>query len=397
MSALFTPITLRGVTARNRIAVSPMCQYSAADGVADDWHLVHLGRFAQGGAGIVFVEATAVEARGRITNGDLGLWHDGQVEPLRRVASFLKAQGAVPAIQLGHAGRKGSAQRPWDGNGPLGAADAARGDAPWPTVAPSPLPMAPGWHVPAELSAADLPALVARWREAAARALAAGFEIAEVHAAHGYLLHQFLSPLSNARADAYGGDLAGRMRLPLEVAEAVRAAWPADRPVFVRVSAVDGVEGGVSVEDTVAFARELKARGIDVVDVSSGGLQGAATAARVRREPGFQVPFAERVRREAGIPTMAVGLILEPAQAEAIVRDGRADIVALAREALFNPNWPHHARLALEGRDGGGAGFADWPEQSGWWLERREAALADLGLASLRNAPVAPSPAEEEG
>ena len=372
---LFRPLSLRGVPLRNRIVISPMCQYSAVDGLASDWHLVHLGRFALGGAGTVFVEATAVHRDGRITNGDLGLWSDAQVPPLRRIARFLAEQGAVPAIQLAHAGRKASMQRPWHGNGPIDDMDRARGEDAWPVVAPSALPMDEGWLVPHELSPAEMAALREAWRQAAVRALESGFEIVELHAAHGYLLHEFLSPLSNRRGDAYGGDRAGRMRFPLEVAETLRAVWPQDRPVFVRVSAVDGIEGGWTLEDTVAFARELKARGVDLVDCSSGGLAGSATAARVPRGPGFQVPFAERIRREAEVMTMAVGLIIEPQQAEDILKKGQADLVAIGREALFDPNWPAHAELALgASRDP----FASWPVQHGWWLERRERALRAL-------------------
>jgi 2,4-dienoyl-CoA reductase-like NADH-dependent reductase (Old Yellow Enzyme family) len=376
---LFTPLTLRGLTLRNRVVVSPMCQYSAEGGVAQDWHLVHLGKFAQGGAGVVFVEATAVEERGRITHGDLGIWGEQHIPPLRRIARFLKDQGAVPAIQLAHAGRKASMQRPWYGNGPLDDEDRARGDKPWPIVAPSPLPLDAGWLTPAELSAAELGELKHSFRRSAERALSAGFEIVELHAAHGYLLHEFLSPLANRRSDEYGGDRARRMRFPLEVAETVRAAWPADRPVFVRVSAVDGPEGGWMLDDTVAFARELKARGIDVVDCSSGGIAGSATAGRnAPRGVGFQVPYAERVRREAGIATMAVGLILEPGQAEAVLREERADLVAVGRQALDDPNWPLHAARAL-----GLAGeFAAWPRQYGWWLERREKVLQSIRQAA---------------
>ncbi len=372
---LFRPVSLRGVPLRNRIVISPMCQYSAVDGLASDWHLVHLGRFALGGAGTVFVEATAVHPRGRITHGDLGLWSDSQIPPLRRIARFLAEHGAVPAIQLAHAGRKASMQRPWHGNGPIDDTDRARGEDAWPVVAPSALPMDEGWLVPHELSPAEMAALREAWRQAAVRALESGFEIVELHAAHGYLLHEFLSPLSNRRGDAYGGDRAGRMRFPLEVAETLRAVWPQDRPVFVRVSAVDGIEGGWTLEDTVAFARELKARGVDLVDCSSGGLAGSATAARVPRGPGFQVPFAERIRREAELMTMAVGLIVEQQQAENILKKGQADLVAIGREALFDPNWPAHAELALgASRDP----FASWPVQHGWWLERRERALRAL-------------------
>ncbi|WP_114860730.1 NADH:flavin oxidoreductase/NADH oxidase [Azospirillum brasilense] len=368
---LCQPVALRGTTLRNPIVISPMCQYSAVDGEAGDWHRVHLGRFAMGGAGMVMVEATAVTAQGRITPGDLGLWDDRQIPGLRGIAGTLKGLGAVPGIQLGHAGRKAATQRPWQGHGPLAAADAARGEPPWPVIAPSPLPVADGWPVPAELDRAGLAALVEAWRTAAARALEAGFEVVELHCAHGYLLHQFLSPLSNRRTDGYGGDPAGRCRFPLEVAAAVRAVWPADRPMFVRLSATDWIEGGWTIEDSVAFSRDLRDLGIDVIDCSSGGMTGvSATAAAVPRHPGFQVPFAGRIRREAGIATMAVGLILDGRQAEAILRDGEADLVAIGREALDDPNWPLHARQQLcDGR------FDGWPEQSGWWLARRARTL----------------------
>jgi 2,4-dienoyl-CoA reductase-like NADH-dependent reductase (Old Yellow Enzyme family) len=377
---LFESTRLRGVVARNRIATSPMCQYSATDGVANDWHLVHLGKFAQGGAGIVFVEATAVEARGRITHGDLGIWNDAQREPLRRIAAFIRGQGAVPAIQLAHAGRKASMQRPWHGNGPMGAADRERGEQPWGIVAPSAIPIDEGWLRPAELSFDDLATLREAWRAAALRALDAGFDIVEIHSAHGYLLHEFLSPLSNRRNDAYGGERAGRMRFPLEIAETVRGVWPDDKPVFVRVSATDAIDGGWTIGDTVAFAGELKARGVDVIDCSSGGLLGSATAGRViPRGLGFQVPFAEEVRRRTGIATMAVGLILDGEQAEAILTEEKADIIAIGREALADPNWPLHAARQLVGE---AADYAGWPVQYGWWLERRAPLLRSLREAA---------------
>ncbi|HZT48750.1 MAG TPA: NADH:flavin oxidoreductase/NADH oxidase, partial [Hyphomicrobiaceae bacterium] len=319
---LFTPLAIKSVTLKNRVVIAPMATYSAVDGLAQDWHLAHLGRLALGGAGLVFVEATAVTEQGRITNGDLGLWSSAHVPPLRRIAEFMKSVGAVPAIQIAHAGRKGSMQRPWHGNGALTPEDLARGDKKWDIVAPTSEPMAEGHIVPRQLSVSDLAVLKGQWADAARRALDAGFEVLEIHNAHGYLIHQFLSPLSNKRNDAYGGDFAGRTRFPLEVAEAVRAAWPKDKPLFLRVSAVDGVDGGWTMDDTVAYARELKARGIDVIDCSSGGLFGSATAARVKRTWGFQVPFAERVRREAGIMSMAVGLIVEPKFAESILQKG---------------------------------------------------------------------------
>ncbi len=369
---LFQPIELRGVRARNRCVLSPMCQYSAEDGFVNDWHFVHLGKFAQGGAGIVFTEAAAVESIGRITHGDVGIWSDDQVPGLRRIAEFLKANGAVPAIQLAHAGRKASMQRPWYGNAALDAADRARGEDIWPVVAPSSIALDTGWLTPHALTREDIGELKDHWRAAAQRALAAGFEVIEMHSAHGYLSHEFLSPLSNKRDDEYGGSLANRMRFTLETAETIRAVWPEDRPMFVRVSAVDGIEGGWSIEDTVALARELKARGVDVIDCSSGGLMGSATAARVKRGPGFQVPFAEQVRRDAGLKTMAVGLILDGPQAEAILQAGQADLIAIGREALHDPNWFLHAESAL----GVTGEFESWPQQYGWWLTRRAQGMA---------------------
>ena len=287
-----------------------MCQYSAEDGMANDWHLIHLGKFAQGGAGIVMSEAAAVVAEGRITHGDLGLWHVGQIAPLKRITAFLRAHGSVPAIQLAHAGRKASMQRPWYGNAALTAEDHARGDKPWDIVAPSAIPMDDGWLMPHELTLKDLEKLREDWRQAALRAVEANFDVLEIHCAHGYLLHEFLSPLSNHRSDAYGGDRAGRMKHPLEIIETVRGVWPADRPLFVRISSVDGIDGGIDIADSVAFVNEAKARGADVIDCSSGGLMGSATAARIPRGYSFQVPFAEQIRREAKVTTMAVGLII---------------------------------------------------------------------------------------
>jgi len=364
---LFTPIALRGVALPNRVVISPMCQYSAIDGVANDWHLVHLGKFATGGAGAVIVEATAVEERGRITHGDMGLWHDGQIAPLKRIAEFIKANGAVAGIQIAHSGRKGSMQRPWFGNAVLNQADFDRGDKPWQMVGPSALPVAEGWPVPHALSVAEIASLIERWADTARRALACGFDLLEIHSAHGYLLHSFLSPLSNRRDDAYGGDRRGRTRLALEVTEAVRAVWPEDKPLFYRISSTDGVDGGWTLDDTIALAKELKPRGVDVIDCSSGGISGPATAAGVRRQPGFQVPFAERIRRESGLMTQAVGLITHPRQAEAILRSGQADLIAIGREALYQPNWPLHAAAML----GADPRFEDWPVQYGWWLVRR--------------------------
>jgi 2,4-dienoyl-CoA reductase-like NADH-dependent reductase (Old Yellow Enzyme family) len=373
---LFTPITLRGVTLKNRVVIAPMAMYSAVDGIAQDFHFAHWGRFVLGGAGLVFIEATAVTDQGRITNGDLGLWSSAHMPPLQRFAAFAKSQGVAPAIQLAHAGRKGSMQRPWFGNGPLTAEDLARGEKTWDIVAPTTAPMAEGYIVPRALSVSDLATLKGQWVDAAKRAIDCGFEVLEIHNAHGYLIHEFLSPLSNTRNDGYGGDFAGRTRFPLELAEALRAVWPKDKPVFLRVSAVDGVDGGWNMDDTVAYAKELKTRGIDVIDCSSGGLFGSATAARIKRSWGFQVAYAERVRREAGIKSMAVGLIVDPHHAEDILQKGEADLIAIAREALVNPSWPQMAEITL-GRNASDA-MDDWPVQYGWWLKHRERSIAQI-------------------
>jgi len=336
---LFDPLTLRGVTLRNRIGVSPMCQYSAVDGVAGDWHLVHLGGLAQGGAGLVLTEATAVEAIGRISPADLGLWDDGQIEPLARIARFVKSQGAVPGIQLAHAGRKGSVGPPWvNGGAPLRPPQGG-----WNVVSASYLPFGEGYPVPMPLGSTDVDRLPGLFAAAARRALSAGFEVVEIHAAHGYLLHQFLSPLSNKRGDGYGGPFDGRTRLIREVIGAVRGCLPERVPVLLRVSATDWVEGGWDLEQTVELARLAKGQGVDLVDCSSGGL---VPNAKVAIGPGYQVPFAERVRREAGIATAAVGLITSAQQAEAIVAEGKADVVLMGRELLRNPRFPLQAAPA---------------------------------------------------
>ena len=376
--ALLRPLALRDVTLKSRVVVSPMCQYSASEGHIGDWHRGHHTTLARGGAALVFVEATAVARDGRISHGDTGIWSDDHVAGLKEIAAIIGRHGAVPGIQIGHAGRKASAQRPWEGNGPLGAADAARGDAPWSTVAPSALPYMEGWPTPAELTDNEVGELVAAFGAAARRALAAGFRVLELHGAHGYLVHSFLSPISNRRTDRWGGDLKRRMAFALAIAEEVRGHWPAGLPLFFRTSAVDHVEGGWEIADTVALARELKARGVDVMDCSSGGVAGAVTAARVPRPMGWQAPYAEQVRREAGIAAMAVGLILEPAHANALIAEGKADLVALGREMLRNPFWPLQADEAL----GSDPGFDAWPEQYGWWLDKR--AKAGIEVNSVR-------------
>ncbi|MHB8416853.1 MAG: NADH:flavin oxidoreductase/NADH oxidase [Myxococcales bacterium] len=348
MSALFEPLRLRGVTFKNRIFVSPMCQYSSRDGLPADWHLVHLGSRAVGGAALVMVEATAVCPEGRISPGDSGLWSAGHAAAFARITAFLREQGAVPGIQLAHAGRKASTAAPWDGGGPV---PPERGG--WPIVAPSPLPFTPAHAAPRELGASDIDALVDRFAEGARLSLSAGFEVIELHFAHGYLVHEFLSPLSNRRSDAYGGSLENRLRLALRIAGAVRAVWPPERPLFVRVSATDWVEGGWDLPQTLALARGLKALGVDLLDCSSGGL---VADAKVPLAPGYQVPFAAAVRRETALPTGAVGMITEPAQAEAIVAKGEADAVFLARQLLREPYWPLRAAREL------GADVA-WPKQ----------------------------------
>lgn len=367
---LFSPITLRGLTLRNRVAIAPMCQYSAEDGLANDWHFAHLAKFAIGGAGAVMTEAAAVQERGRITHGDLGIWSDAHADALKPVVAFMKSQGAAAGIQLAHAGRKASMQRPWFGNGPLGPEDHARGDDPWDIVGASALPLDDGWLTPAEMSAEDIARLTADFVAAAKRADAAGFDFAEIHGAHGYLIQTFLSPLSNKRSDAWGGDLAGRMKLAVDVARAVREAWPAEKPLFFRISSVDGVEGGWEMDDSVALAKALKSVGVDMVDCSSrGNTAGGATANPAAQAAGYQTPYAARIREEAQIATQAVGLILDGPTAEAVLQEGRADLIAIGREALFDPFWALHQAKAM-----GVETYEAWPEQYGWWLERREGA-----------------------
>ncbi len=366
-SHLFSPLTLRSITLRNRTVVSPMCQYSADDGFANDWHLAHLGQFAMGGFGLVFTEATAVTAEGRITHGDLGLWSDAHIEPIARVASYVHAQGAALGMQLAHAGRKASMQRPWFGNGPLGAADVARGDVAWPIVGPVARPHSEGWLVPQALDEEGIAGIVRAFADAARRADAAGIDAIEIHGAHGYLLHSFLSPVANTRTDAYGGNLAGRMRFPLEVVRAVRAAWPAGKPLFFRTSTIDGVDTGWTLDDAVTLARALKDAGVDVIDCSAGGF----LSSRLDIKPGYLVGNAARIRAGAGVATQAVGFILTARQAEDVLQSGAADLVAIGREALLDPHWAGRAAVELEGD----AGWAHWPAQYAWWLERRVALM----------------------
>ena len=365
-SALFSPLTLRSVTFKNRVMVSPMAQYSARDGHVTDWHFTHFAKFALGGAGLVCMEASKVERRGLGTVGDQGLWKDEHVEPLKPIVQFIKSMGAVPGIQLNHAGRKAGTLKPWEGFGPLDRSRPVEGEEHWEVVAPSAVPYLEGWPIPRAMTLEDIAVVIEAFAQAARRAHEAGMEVIELHGAHGYLVHEFLSPASNVRTDRYGGSLGNRMRFALEVTEAVRRHWPGDKPLLFRVSAQD--EGGWTLDDSVVLARELKALGVDAIDCSSGGLNvRSPTAAATSRQPGFQVPFAERIRRDAQIPTIAVGLILKPEQAEAIIANGQADLVAIGREMLYNPFWPVHAAKAL----GVDPEFRNMPPQYGWWLDRR--------------------------
>jgi 2,4-dienoyl-CoA reductase-like NADH-dependent reductase (Old Yellow Enzyme family) len=366
---LFTPYTIRGTTLPNRVVVAPMHQYSAVRGHATDWHLMNIGRFATGGAGLVFIESTKVERRGCGTVGDLGIWDDEFIPHFRRMADFMRAHGCVPALQIGHSGRKARMFRPWEGAKPL-TREAAESQGvtdweAWELVAPSALPGGEGEPTPRALTRAEIPDLIQRWADAARRAHAAGIEVLEIHAAHGYLLHQFLSPQANVRNDEYGGSEANRMRLVVEIVEAIRAVWPAEKPLFLRLSVTD--DAGWDEAQSAALARIVHPKGVDVIDCSSGGITGRPTAGPGGY--GYQVPLSEYVRREAGIPTMAVGLIVHADQAEAVLQQGQADLIALAREILYNPNWPLDAARKL----GAEIGYGAIPPQGGWWLAKRTA------------------------
>jgi 2,4-dienoyl-CoA reductase-like NADH-dependent reductase (Old Yellow Enzyme family) len=347
VTLLLSPLTLRGTTLRNRIVVSPMCQYSSRDGHPTDWHLVHLGGLARGGAGLVIAEATAVVPEGRISTADAGIWNDAQAQDYQRITAFVRGEGAVPGIQLAHAGRKASTQRPWDGHASVPPAEGG-----WQTVGPSPIGYG-DWPAPTELSEDGIAQVVGAFADAARRSHDAGFEVVELHAAHGYLMHEFLSPLTNQRTDRYGGSLANRSRLLREVVTAVREVWPEDRPLLVRISATDWAEGGWTLEEAVEVCAGLPELGVDLVDVSSGG---NVPQQQIPVGPGFQVPFARAVREGAGLPTGAVGLITEPQQAEEVLQRGDADLVLLARELLRNPHWPLLAAHELGGQ-------VRWPEQ----------------------------------
>jgi len=365
MSRLFSPFAIRGVTLRNRVVISPMAQYCADAGKATDWHFAHLAAFATGGAGLVFTESTKVEPRGLGSHGDLCLWNDEHIESLRRITRFVRQAGAVAGIQINHSGRKARSQRPWEGFGPL----QGTGQQLWPVIAPSACRHDEEWTLPREMTRADIREVIDAWVASARLAVRAGFEVLEIHGAHGYLVHQFLSPAANHRTDEYGGALANRMRFALELTEAVRAAWPEELPLFFRVSAADDM--GWTLDDSVALAAALRTRGVDVIDCSSGGMTSRSpTASNASRGLGYQVPYATRIKRDAGIATMAVGLIVRPQQAERILQEDAADLVGIGREALLDPYWARHAAQALgEDRD-----FGSWPRQYGWWLERRSRA-----------------------
>ena len=376
MSRLFSPFTLRDLTLRNRTVVAPMCQYSARHGYANDWHLVHLGRFALGGFGLVIVEATCVVPEGRISYGDLGLWEDGQIGPLQRIVGFLKEHGSAVGIQLAHAGRKASTPIGWrQAFNETDAEKAKFAFESWTPVAPSPEPHndSPTFTRPTELDEAGIRHVIDGFVAATRRAEAAGFDTIEIHAAHGYLINQFLSPLANHRTDQYGGSRENRMRFLLEITEAVRAAWPGQKPLLVRISAVDGVSGGWTLDDTIALTGELKSRGVDLIHCSSGGFDGYG----LKPGPLYQVPFAKAVR-DAGLPSMAVGLISDPHAAEAILSKDEADLVALARGALEDPNWPLHARHALEG--GARGTYELWPIQARARIRDKDRVLGIRGV-----------------
>ncbi len=374
---LFSPLELRGVTLPNRVVLSPMCQYSAHDGLATLWHRDHHTLFAMGGVGLGLVEATAVEKRGRLSHGCTGLWDDAHIAPMRDVADIYHRHGALAGVQLAHSGRKGSCSRSWDGDSPLSPADAARGDPAWETIAPSALAIDGSWPAPHELGLAEIARVIEAWGDAARRAHEAGMDVIEIHGAHGYLIHQFLSPVSNRRHDIYGGSQLNRMRFAIEVAGAVRAQWPDEKPLFFRVSAVDGVPDGLGVEDTLDLARALKTAGVDLIDCSSGAILDWVDPQIVTVGLGYQVKYADYIRREARIPTMAVGLIVHANQAEAIIRQGQADLVALGRTLLSDPFWPLNAAQSL----GADQEFALWPmqyrESVGKWRRKNMAALND--------------------
>lgn len=373
-ATLFTPYRLRGRTLRNRVVISPMCQHAGADGYATDWHLVHYGKLVLGGAALVFTESTAIAAESRVGIDDLGIWSDDHIPGLKRLADFAHANGALMGVQIAHSGRKAFSQPLWHGGQALTPEEIEAEGIAWRRVGPSAIAAGPEWSVPQALTPVEVDEIVAQHVDAARRADAAAMDALELHFGHGYLVASFLSPVANKRQDAYGGSLENRMRLAVDIADAVRAVWPEDKPLFVRLSCVDGAEGGWTMDETVVLAARLKAVGVDVIDCSSGGLSEETRRSNVPRGFGFQVPFAERVRAEVGIATQAVGLITTPRQAEEIVAKGRADLVAIGRAALQAPYWPAAARRQLTGE----AGYDLWPERHRVWLDKREPVLRRL-------------------
>ena len=373
---LFQPIKIRDVTLKNRVVVAPMHQYAAVKGYPTDWHLMNVGRFAAGGAGLVFIESTKVERRGCGTAGDTGLWDDSYIEHFKRLADFIRSQNSIPAIQLGHSGRKARRFRPWEGGYPLteeGAIKAGVDDwDDWELVAPSAIGSSETEPIPRALSFGEIQKTIENWSEAARRADEAGFDVLEIHAAHGYLLHQFLSPKANLRTDEYGGSESKRMRLPLEIAEAVRGNWPEDKPLFIRLSVED--DAGWGPEESVRFSKLVKEKGVDVVDCSSGGMRGSPVISAGPVGYGYQVPYAEKIRKETDLMSMAVGLIVHAEQAEEILQSGRADLIAIAREFLHNPNWALDAALKLGVEDA----FKVTPPAYDYWLEKRSSSVKDV-------------------
>ena len=368
---LFEPLQIRDLQLKNRIVISPMMQHAAPDGLATSWLMVHLGKFALGGAGLIFSECTAVSPVGRIGKNDLGLWNDLQIAPLKKVVDFVHEQGSAIGIQLGHAGRKAGSEPLWEGGGCYSLETMAEVDPRWIRIGPSAIAAGPGWTTPAEMDLAAIDAVVRDFVAATKRADAAGFDVVELHFGHGYLVTSFLSPLSNVRTDAYGGDLAGRMKIAIRIASEVRKVWPLHKPLFCRVSIVDGAVGGWCLEDSIALARELKRVGVDVIDCSSGGLTEQIRALPVPRGLGYQVSFAQEIKRQSEVLTQAVGLIVDPQQAENILQEGSADLIAIGRAALQDPYWPLHAQEALCPDPS----FAHWPIRHGVWLAKRKPIL----------------------
>lgn len=391
--ALFRPLKLRELVLANRIVISPMCQHAAQAGHATPWHLVHLGKFVLGGAGLILTESTAVDPRGRIGSADLGLWRDSQIDALKPVVEFVHANGGAIGVQLAHAGRKAGSAPLWEGGAALSAERLYSDAEPWQRLGPSAIAAGPGWSAPKAMDADDIEQAVQHFVDAATRADRAGFDVVELHFGHGYLVASFLSPHANQRDDAWGGSLDRRMRLALDIARGVRAVWPAHKPLFCRLSIVDGAVDGWGVDDSIVLARQLKRCGVDVIDCSSGGLTEETRALPVPRGLGFQVPYSARIRQEAQVMTQAVGMIVDAQQAQDIIEQGKADLVALGREALFDPYWPHHAAAQL----GVDPDFERWPLRHGVWLARRAPTLSKSRADAAQYASSASSASIDQG